>query len=62
MLGVDDAQAVRMAGANPAAVLGIAGTSGRVAPGCDADLVLLDDALEVVQTWVAGVCRYRRET
>ena len=53
-LDVDLPLAVRMASANPAAVLGLDDCKGKVAAGFDADLVLLDKALEVRQTWVAG--------
>jgi N-acetylglucosamine-6-phosphate deacetylase len=58
LLGLSPTQAVRMAGANPARVLGLTGRKGEIADGCDADLVLLNDALEVQRTWVGGVCRY----
>ena len=54
LLGLDLPQAVRMASANPAAVLGLAGRKGRVQPGFDADLVLLDAALRVTRTWIGG--------
>lgn len=46
--------AARMASTVPAAVLGLDGRKGRVAPGYDADLVALDGELEVVTTWVGG--------
>ncbi len=42
---------------NPARLLGLA-EKGRIAPGCDADLVLLDDALRVRATWVGGAKVY----
>jgi N-acetylglucosamine-6-phosphate deacetylase len=61
MLAIGIPQAVRMASANPAGVLGIADRRGRIAEDCAADLVLLDRMLEVRQTWVAGQCVYRRE-
>ncbi len=47
-------QALRMASLNPAAVLGLEGSKGRIAPGFDADLVALDDALGVAMTFVDG--------
>lgn len=46
--------AVRMASTVPARVLGLDGRKGRIAPGYDADLVALDEELEVVMTWVGG--------
>lgn len=54
LLGVDLAEAARMASAYPADFLGISGVRGRIAPGLAADLVLLDDALRVQRTWIAG--------
>lgn len=51
--GVDLATAVRAASTTPAHLLGLF-DRGQVAPGLRADLVALDDAGEVVQTWVAG--------
>jgi N-acetylglucosamine-6-phosphate deacetylase len=35
-------------------VLGLEASKGALAPGFDADLVVLDDSLEVVDTMVAG--------
>ncbi|HWB51474.1 MAG TPA: N-acetylglucosamine-6-phosphate deacetylase [Stellaceae bacterium] len=47
--------ALRLASAEPAAVLGLDGRLGRVKPGCRADLVALDpDKVEVLGCWVAG--------
>jgi beta-aspartyl-dipeptidase (metallo-type) len=46
--------------ANPAAALKLAG-KGRLAPGADADVVLLDERdLEVAATFAAGRCIFRR--
>ena len=44
-----------MASTYPAQFLGLADRHGRIAPGLQADLVLLDEALEVRETWIAGV-------
>jgi N-acetylglucosamine-6-phosphate deacetylase len=46
-LGVPLADAVRMLTLNPAKLLGLERSKGAVAPGADADLVLLDDSLHV---------------
>lgn len=54
LLGVDLGQAVAMASEAPAAFLGQAARRGRIAPGCIADLVALDDELTVLRTWIAG--------
>lgn len=59
-LPVSRAEAVRMATLNPAAVIGLDGRKGRVAPGFDADLVVLSPELEVEMTFVAGEPAYRR--
>jgi N-acetylglucosamine-6-phosphate deacetylase len=39
----------------PARLLGLGARKGRIAAGCDADLVLLDDELRVARVFVAGV-------
>ena len=53
-------QAVRMASANPARALGLEDKLGSIAVGRSADLVLLDDKVDVIQTWVAGESVYRK--
>jgi N-acetylglucosamine-6-phosphate deacetylase len=55
MLGLDLADAVAMAGTNPAAFLGLESELGSIAPGYRANLVLLDDDLQVVESWIDGV-------
>jgi N-acetylglucosamine-6-phosphate deacetylase len=52
-LGVDLAEALRMASPYPAAFIGLAHSHGRIAPGYAADLVAVDDG-HVVETWCAG--------
>ncbi len=49
---LEDASA--MASATPAAFLGYSQTHGQIAPGFRADLVHLDDDLQVQSTWIAG--------
>jgi N-acetylglucosamine-6-phosphate deacetylase len=44
-----------MASASPAAFLGLTRQRGTLAPGQAADLVLLDDQLNVQRTWINGV-------
>ncbi|MBR4235666.1 MAG: amidohydrolase family protein [Clostridia bacterium] len=51
--GVPLAQAVRMAGENPARRIGAA-KKGRIAPGCDADLVILNKELSPVWVMARG--------
>ncbi|MFC1677926.1 N-acetylglucosamine-6-phosphate deacetylase [Planctomycetota bacterium] len=60
LLGVDLPTAVRMASSNPARVLKIDKSKGQIKVGFDADMVLLDENIEVVQTFVAGKCCYKK--
>ncbi|PPV08887.1 N-acetylglucosamine-6-phosphate deacetylase [Xanthomonas bromi] len=53
-LGVDLAEAARMASTYPAQCIGLGERLGRIAPGYQADLVLVDDDVQVLNTWVAG--------
>ncbi len=46
--------ALRAASETPAKVLGLSSRKGRLEPGYDADLVLLDDNLKVLRTYVGG--------
>jgi len=54
LVGVPLADALRMASTTPASVLGLAHRKGTLAPGKDADLVLLDRSLDVVMTMCRG--------
>jgi N-acetylglucosamine-6-phosphate deacetylase len=54
MLGLSLPEAVRMASQGPAEFLGLAHDTGRIAPGLRADLALADEALNVLETWIAG--------
>ncbi|WDI93046.1 N-acetylglucosamine-6-phosphate deacetylase [Xanthomonas campestris] len=53
-LGVDLAEAARMASTYPARCIGLGERLGRIAPGYQADLVLVDADVQVLATWVAG--------
>jgi N-acetylglucosamine-6-phosphate deacetylase len=53
LAGIPLEEALRMASTRPADVLG-EHERGRIAPGMHADLVLLDDALQVRATWIGG--------
>ncbi len=57
MLGLDIAEAARMASEYPAEFLGLGHELGRIAPGYRANLVLLDHELKVKRTWIEGVQR-----
>jgi len=54
-LGVPFASAVRMLTLNPAKVLGIEFKKGALRSGADADIVLLNDSLEITQVWARGI-------
>jgi N-acetylglucosamine-6-phosphate deacetylase len=54
-LGLTLEQALAMASRVPATFLRLDGKLGRIAEGYRASLVLLDDRLEVVETWIDGV-------
>ena len=53
LLGLDGAEALRMASAYPACAAGLH-DRGRLAPGLRADLVLLGAGLDPIGTWVGG--------
>lgn len=53
-LKLDLAEAVRMASTYPAQFLGLGRELGRIAPGYRANLVLANDRLEVLATWIDG--------
>ncbi len=55
LLGLSIAEAARMASEYPAAFLGLDHELGRIAPGYRAGLVLMNDELRVVRTWIDGV-------
>jgi N-acetylglucosamine-6-phosphate deacetylase len=55
LLGLEIAEAARMASEYPAAFLGLDRELGRIAPGYRANLALLDDDLRVRRTWIEGI-------
>jgi N-acetylglucosamine-6-phosphate deacetylase len=54
LLGLGLAEASRMASRSPAEFLGLGDVVGRIAPGYRADLVLVDDDIRVLDTWIGG--------
>ena len=54
MLAIDLPEAIQMASRNPAAFLGLDSQLGRIAAGYRANLVLADDSLRVLDTWIDG--------
>jgi N-acetylglucosamine-6-phosphate deacetylase len=55
LLGLDIAEAARMASQYPAEFLGLGYEIGRIAPGYRANLVQMDDEFKVRRTWIEGV-------
>ena len=54
MLGLPPDEAVRMASTYPAEFLGLGASHGRIAAGCRADLIALDDDWRVTRSWIGG--------
>ncbi|HEV2354127.1 MAG TPA: amidohydrolase family protein, partial [Puia sp.] len=52
--GIPLPEALRMASTYPAAILGEQGTLGCIEPGACADLVLLDEQLNILEVMVDG--------
>ncbi|MGV8090491.1 MAG: N-acetylglucosamine-6-phosphate deacetylase [Mangrovibacterium sp.] len=53
-LDLDLAKAVKLVSTNPAQVIGLDHRKGQLKPGYDADFVVLDEQLNVLQTWIGG--------
>jgi len=58
MLALDLPEAIKMVSANPAEIIGLSHRKGKLKAGYDADFVVLNDRLEVIQTWINGKCIY----
>ncbi len=54
LLGLSLPEAACMASTWPAEFLGLSSSHGRIAPGYRADFTVLDEQLEVCETWIAG--------
>jgi len=57
--GISRQEALRMASTYAADFLGLSATHGQIAEGYAADFVVLDDALQVRETWISGERVYR---
>lgn len=53
-LDIDLPEAVKLVSANPAKVIGLGHRKGKLAVGYDADFVVLDENLNVMETWIGG--------
>lgn len=60
-LGLDLPQAVKLVSLHPAKVLGTDHKKGLLSAGYDADFVVLDDDLNVLQTWINGNCFFNNK-
>lgn len=60
MLGLSLEEAIRMGSLYPAEYLGLSGKQGQISIGSRADLVLLNDELQVQQTLIAGNAVFKR--
>ncbi|MCK9508749.1 MAG: N-acetylglucosamine-6-phosphate deacetylase [Pigmentiphaga sp.] len=60
-LQLDLPEAVQLLTYNPAKVLGISNHKGLLAAGYDADLIVLNSELEILQTWINGKCFYKKK-
>lgn len=60
-LDVDLIQAVKLLTKNPAGVIGMGDRKGLLKAGYDADFLILDNDLEVIQTWINGNCFFKRK-
>ena len=59
LLGLDLPEAIKMVSAYPAEIIGVSDRKGKLQTGYDADFVILNNQLEVVQTWIGGKCYYK---
>ncbi|WP_430475372.1 N-acetylglucosamine-6-phosphate deacetylase [Thalassospira lucentensis] len=55
MVGIELGEALRMASLYPAAFLKLDHMMGRIVPGYQADLILIDDAFNVTKSWINGI-------
>ena len=53
---------VRMASMNPAMIAGCQSSKGRLKKGYDADMILLDENMNVMSTYVSGKCLYMKKS
>ena len=60
-LELDLAQASKLVSHHPAQVLGLGHKKGVLKVGYDADFVVLDDNLNVLQTWINGNCFFNKK-
>ena len=59
-LDIDLPEAVKMVSTYPAKIIGVDDRKGKLDIGYNADFVVLDSNLEVLQTWINGKCFFKR--
>lgn len=59
-LDLDLPSAIRLVSTNPAEVTGAGHRKGHIIKGYDADFVILDKKLNVIQTWIGGKCVFKK--
>lgn len=59
-IGCSIVEALEAATLHPAKTLGIERTKGTLSYGADADIVMLDNDLELLSTWISGECVYSK--
>lgn len=60
-LELDLVKAVELTSTNPAKVTGLENSKGSLKAGYDADFVVLDNSLEILQTWINGKCFFEKK-
>jgi len=60
LLNLSLPEAVSLLSANPAKVLGLEKSKGSLQPGFDADFTVLNNKLEIEQTWINGKCYFEK--
>lgn len=53
-VGIDIDEAIRMASVYPAAMMGISNTLGKIKPGHNASMILIDENFNLLRSWIDG--------
>lgn len=53
-VGIDIDEAIRMASVYPAAMMGISNTLGKIKPGYNASMILIDENFNLLRSWIDG--------
>ena len=55
MMGIELDEAIRMASAYPAAMMGAANKYGIIRVGHNASMILIDDNFQLIRSWIDGI-------